>query len=100
MEENNLGWYVMDSVELLVECAKAAETIEYNNTVNKKEFKQIWVREMKELCKNKRIYEHFVREMPETTDEKETWNWLRNADLKIETEALLCSVQEQTIQTM
>ena len=99
MEENNLEWYVMDSVELLIECAKAAETIEYNNTVNKKEFKQIWVREMKELCKNKRIYGHFVRKMPETTDEKETWNWLRNADLKIETEALLCSVQEQTIQT-
>ena len=29
--------------------------------------------------------------MPETTDEKETWNWLRKADLKVETEAILCA---------
>ena len=31
----------------------------------------------------------FVREMPETTDEKETWNRLRKADLKVESEAML-----------
>ena len=39
MEENNLGWYVRDSVEPLIEGMKVVETIEYNNTVNKKEFK-------------------------------------------------------------
>ena len=40
MEENNLGWYVRNSVEPLIEGVKAAETIEYNDTVNKKEFKK------------------------------------------------------------
>ena len=30
------------------------------------------MKEKKELWKNKRIYGRFVREMPETTDEKET----------------------------
>ena len=30
MEENNLGWYVTNSVEPLIEGMKAAETIEYN----------------------------------------------------------------------
>ena len=39
MEENNLKWYVRNSVEPLTEGMNAAETIEYNNTVNKKEFK-------------------------------------------------------------
>ena len=34
-----------------------------------------------------------------TTDEKETWNWLRNADLKVEMEAILCAALEQAIQT-
>ena len=67
MEENNLGWYVRNLVEPLIEGVKAAETIEYNDTVNKKEFKQRWMREKKELWKNKRIYEQFVREMSETT---------------------------------
>ena len=44
MEENNLGWYVRNSIEPLIEGVKAAETIKYNDTVNKKEFKQSWMR--------------------------------------------------------
>ena len=90
MEENNLGRYVGNSVEPLLQGMKAAETIEYNDTVNKKEFKQSWMRERKEQCKNKRMYGQFVGEIPETTDEKETWHWLRKADVKVETEAMLC----------
>ena len=45
IEENNLGWYVRNSVEPLIEGVKAPETIEYNDTVNKMEFKQSWMRE-------------------------------------------------------
>ena len=97
MEENNLRWYVRNSVEPLIEGVKAAETIECNDTVNKKEFKQSWMREKKEIGKNKRMYGHFVTEIPEATDEKETWSWLRKANLKAETEAMLCAAQEQAI---
>ena len=32
MEENNLGWYVRNSVKPLIEGVKAAETIESNNS--------------------------------------------------------------------
>ena len=39
MEENNLAWYIWNSVEPLIEGVKVAETIEYSNTMNKKEFK-------------------------------------------------------------
>ena len=55
--------------------------------------------ETKELWKNKRMYVQFVREMPETTDEKEIWYWLRKADLKVERQAVLHAAQEQAIQT-
>ena len=41
----------------------------------------------------------FVRKMLETRDEEETWNWLRKADLKVETEDMLCAAQEQAIRT-
>ena len=67
--------------------------------MNKNEFKQSWMRENKELWKNKIMYGQFVREMLETTDEKETWNWLREADLKVKAEAMLCAAQEQAIRT-
>ena len=40
-----------------------------------------------------------LNEMPETTDEKEKWNWQRKAYLKVEMEAMLCATQEQAIQT-
>ena len=43
------------------------------------------------------MYGQFVREMPKTTDEKETWKYLRKADLKIETEVMLYATQEQAI---
>ena len=46
MEEKSLEWYVRNSVEPLIEGVKTAETTEYSNTVNKKEFKQ---NRMKEL---------------------------------------------------
>ena len=91
MKENDLGWYVRNSVEPLIEGVKPAKTIEYNNTMNKREFKQIWIREKKELWKNKGMYGQFVREMPEIADEKETWNWLGKADLKLKRKhVMLC----------
>ena len=40
-----------------------------------------------------------LNEMPETTDEKEKWNWQRKTYLKVEMEAMLCATQEQAIQT-
>ena len=41
------------------------------------------------------MYGQFVREMPERTDEKETWKWIRKADLKVETEAKLCAAKSK-----
>ena len=69
--------------ETLIQGVKAAETIEYNDKVNGGEFEESWMRERKELWKNKGMYGKFVREMPETADEKETWNWLGEAGLKL-----------------
>ena len=77
---------------------KAAETIECNDALNKKEFKQRLMRKRKKkLWKNRRMYRQFEREMPETTDEKETWYRLTQAELKVETEAMLCAAQEQAL---
>ena len=51
MEENNLGWYVRNSVEPLIESMKAAETIECNDTVRWDSNR--WIREKKEIRKKK-----------------------------------------------
>ena len=58
------------------------------------------MREKKELGKNKIMYGQFVREMPGTTDEKEAWNLMRKAGLKVETKAMLCAAQKQATGTI
>ena len=51
----------------------------------------------KELWKNKRMHGYFLRKLPEAGDEKEIWNWLRKADLKVEMEAMLYATKKQAI---
>ena len=37
--------------------------------------------------------------MPEIVDIPKTWEWTRNGDLKVETEALIFAAQEQALRT-
>ena len=45
------------------------------------------------------MYGQFIRDMPESTDKEKPSVWLRKCDLKIRSEALICSAQEQAIRT-
>ena len=45
------------------------------------------------------MHGQFLREMGEGIDKQETWKWLRKADLKVETEALICAAQEQYLRS-
>ena len=47
----------------------------------------------------KKVQGQFLRGIPETTHVRETWSWLRKADSKIQTEALICAGQEQPLRT-
>ena len=49
--------------------------------------------------KMKQMYGQVIRDMPEDTDKEKSWLWMGKCDLKIPTEALICSAQEQTIRT-
>ena len=98
-EENNLGYYIKNSIEKLIEGVKAEHTIEYEDTLEKGEYKEKTMSETERLWREKKMYGQFIREMPETTDETETWSWLRKSDFKVETEAMLCAAQEQAIRT-
>ena len=60
MEENKLGWYVRKSVEPLIEGVRAAETIAFNDAMNKKKYKQNRMMGKRELWKNKKMYGMFA----------------------------------------
>ena len=71
MKENNLGWYVRNSLEPLIEGVKAAETIEYNDTVNNKEFKHSWMRERRNYEKTKEFLDGLLEECHKQQMKKE-----------------------------
>ena len=45
------------------------------------------------------MYEQLVCEMPEEIVKDLSWNWLVQSDLKVQTEATICSAQEQALRT-
>lgn len=98
-EENNLGFYVANSEEMLIRGVCAAKTIETENTIDKVEFKKRRTEELKQKWTDKVMYGQFVRQMPEQVDKDKIWKWLSKGDLKVGTEALLCAAQEQAIRT-
>ena len=43
------------------------------------------------------MYGQFVHEIPEEIDKDLSWKWLVQSDLKVQTEATICAVQEQAL---
>ena len=72
-EENSLGWYVRNSLDVLLQIIKSEKT------VSKDEFKTSWNNEKLDNLKGKRLHGQFFRELPETTHVRETWSWLRKS---------------------
>ena len=95
--ENSLGFYVANSEENLITGVFSAYTINTRETITSVEFKKQKVREPKEKWSEKRMDGKFVRETTEKGDKEKTWQWLSRGYLKVETEALLCSTQEQAV---
>ena len=78
---------------------RATDVIKSDGTVSQNELKRTLNNEKLNSWKDKRLCRQLVREMPETTLAQETWKWLRMLDLKVQTVALICAAQEQTLRT-
>ena len=98
-EENSLGWYVKNFLEVMLQGVRATSVLRSEETVSKDEFQASWDSEKLDSCKVNRLHGQFLREMPKTTHVEGLWSWLRKADLKIQTEALICAGQEQALRT-
>ena len=45
------------------------------------------------------MYGQYCRETSDDIDKEKSWLWLKNSDLKAETEAIICDAQEQVLRT-
>ena len=98
-EENNLGWYLKNSNESLLQGVTHVSILKLRESVSKKDFNKSLNEKRKENWKERQMYGHFIKDMPEDTDREKSWLWLGKCDLKIPSEALTCSAQEQAVRT-
>ena len=96
-EENGLGWYIKNNVEPLLVAVRTSRAITHEETVDPKEFKKTKERQRKNEWTAKRMPGQFTGDMEDK--DKNTCRWMRKSNLKGCTEALICSAQEQSIQT-
>ena len=93
LEENNLGLFVCGSNEMLLKRVKRVGIVKTENLM-KKNFKTNSQNEFKNKWHEKRMYEQLVCEMPEEIVKDLSWKWLVQSDVKVQTEATICSAQE------
>ena len=98
-EENNLGWNLKNWNENLLQGVKHVTILEFGESVSKTDFKKPLNQKRIENWKEKQMYGQFIKDIPEGTGKEKCWLWLRKCDLKIPSEALICSAQEQAIRT-
>ena len=98
-EENNLAWYVNNSNERLMEGVRKTKILTSGGALEMNKFKQDRQNATLNRRAEKKMHGQFLREMPETVDKFKTWEWTRNGDLKVETEALIFAAQEQALRT-
>ena len=89
-EENNLGWYLKNSDQNLLQGVKHVEILKFRESVSKKDFKKVLNEKRVENWKEKQMYGQFIRDMPEEKDKEKSWLWMRKWNLKIPIEVLIC----------
>ena len=67
--------------------------------MTKEECKRSKTEERHHKWSNKKMYGQYCRETSDDIDKEKRWLWLKNSDLKAETEVLICAAQEQALRT-
>ena len=98
-EENSLGYYVANSEETLMRGVWVAGTIKTEGTINSNELTRQRAEERRKKFLEKKMHGQFNKEISDSIDKEKSWYWLSRSDVKVETEALLCTAQEQALRT-
>ena len=97
-EENNLGWYIKHSKEILLRKVGESGIVDTGAAKKPEEYKNETTQQQENMWKEKPMHGQYLRNMVDVDWEK-TWKWISKGDLKGCTEALICSAQEQSLRT-
>ena len=71
-EENNIGWYLKNSNENLLQGVMHVKILKFKERVSKKDFKKSLNEKRVENWKEVEMYGQFIRDLPEDTDKEKS----------------------------
>ncbi|XP_053149009.1 uncharacterized protein LOC128343627 isoform X2 [Hemicordylus capensis] len=99
VEEEKIGLeeYIKDSEEDALQMVKNEKLFNTNET--KQAYRKEQVKNQAEKWRNKPLHGQYLHNISGKSDITKTWQWLKNGNLKKETEGLILAAQEQALRT-
>ena len=96
-EERALNDYIKNSTEHALKTVSDEELLKVNES--KSEYHKKELKNRQERWQSKPLYGQYLQDIKNKTDNYITWIWLKNDELKKETEGFLIAAQDQALRT-
>ena len=96
-EKRALNDYINNSTEYALKSVSNEELIKVNESKTEYHKKELVNRQ--ERWQSKALHGQYLKDIKDKTDNDITWNWLKNGELKKETEGFLIAAQDQALRT-
>ena len=97
--ENNLAYYVSQTLEPVLQEVGRKKIVNVVQCVEPSDYKESEKPRGMQNWRNKNMQGQFVRDTEPVSDKEKSWGWLRNGDLKKETECMILAAQGQALRT-
>ena len=92
-----LNDYIKNSTEHALKAVSDEELLKVNES--KSEYHKKELKNRQEQWQSKPLHDQYLQDIKDKTDNDITWSWLKNGELKKETESFLLAAQYQALRT-